>query len=453
MRSFRAIWASLLLATACGNSLSSQPPRLDVGCQSDVDCGLEEVCSAGLCVRSTGGTFPIDPWYGKDGGAQPDGGVQLDGGAPTDGGAQPDGGLQADGGSLPDGGRADGGPVVDGGSSADGGTADGGRADGGAPLFCQPCSSDAECGHLKCVTTERTGERFCSPTCRSSGECPTDSTCSYFLVNQSSYCVPLSGTCVRGRCEVVGCPSQTPLCDSRSGRCYRTESRAPCEDCAYSYQCGNYWDRCVSVSGGPKRCAKDCDLSHGESCLSGYWCREFSSSGEGTLWQCVPLTNDCANCRADNPCPPGDVCDTPTGHCVSEAQTKPACSPCEHNADCGASTNTCYLGGCMPYCDLFTPCPGEGYRCTVISDEERHQSVRRCIPNVSRGANCEFLLFCAPCTEDEDCNGGVCLAVSGSGSKRCAPHCDATGVEYCPSGSTCAASPGGDLVCVPSACL
>jgi hypothetical protein len=336
---------------------------------------------------------------------------------------------------------------------ADGGSAqDGGVADGGAPFFCRSCASDAECGAYRCVTTERTGERFCSPACSGLGECPAGSTCAFFLVNQSSYCVPLSGTCVRDRCDVAGCPAQVPLCDSRSGRCYRTDNRAPCQECAYSFQCGTYWDRCISGSGGPKRCAKDCDLDHNGSCPSGYRCHESASPGEGVLWQCVPLTGDCSDCRADNPCPPGDVCDTPTGNCVVEVQVKPPCSPCQDNGDCGVATNTCYLGGCMPYCDLFTPCPNQGYRCTVISDEERHQSVRRCIPNVSLGANCEILLYCSPCTEDADCNGGVCLPVPGSGSKRCAPHCDATGVTFCPSGSTCVDSQRDGLVCAPSSC-
>jgi hypothetical protein len=300
---------------------------------------------------------------------------------------------------------------------------------------------------MKCVTLERTGERFCSPPCTSSEQCPGTSTCVRFLVDQGDFCFPSRGTCVEANCNVGGCPPDIPLCDAASGRCYRTENRTPCQACSYSWQCGGYADRCISG-----RCGKDCSEARGEICPSGYTCEEVPSPTGGTTQQCVPLTGDCSDCRADNPCSPNQVCDIPTGKCVLKAEVQPSCAPCADNNDCGAATQTCYQGGCMPYCDEYTPC-SQGYRCQLINDEERGQTVPRCVPDLLLGLNCEVLLFCAPCQSDHDCNGGHCVSIGSGGSAvlRCAPHCDATGALFCPPGSQCEPHTDSGMVCRPEA--
>lgn len=436
--------ALALFVSACAQTPASVEPRGGALCTSDRDCASDEVCEDGLCVRAPT-TLPPLP--------QRDGGAAADGGPAPDGGAAPDGGRDGGGtdGGVPDGGTPDGGApdggAADGGAADGGGAPDGGGADAGAPRFCAPCTSDAQCGSMKCVTLERTGERFCSPACASSLECPTASTCLGLIVNQGTFCVPTAGTCLEARCDVRPCPPDIPNCDPLSGRCFRSENLAPCQPCQYSYQCGGYYDRCVVVEGA-KRCGLDCDSSRGGQCLSGYECREVATVTGSTSRQCAPLTRDCGDCRADNPCPPGDTCDIPTGSCVRSASVQSACTPCSENRDCGPATQTCYQGGCAPYCDTYTPCPSSGYRCAQIDDGG--DTVRRCIPNTTQ--NCELLLFCAPCAHDDDCNGGHCVNVPGSGSKRCAPHCLATGILFCPTESSCVSGPDNASICLPDAC-
>jgi hypothetical protein len=441
-----------ILCFGCGNNPGGGPTSArGPGCSSDAECGLDEVCADGLCVRAIG--QPLEPIAIVDGGAAVDGG-RRDGGGPADGGS-PDGGiLTADGGAPVDGGgAADGGSVQDGGALTDGGAVDGGAVDGGAdagaPAFCSKCTTDAHCGPgLTCVTSERTGERFCSNACTFSSECPGTAICSFFLVDQGQYCIPPTGTCLEGRCNNNSCPSETPLCDSTSGRCYRTESRSACASCDYSFQCGGYWDRCLRIADNSKRCGRDCDSSRGGTCASGYRCAELTAPTGETIRQCVPLVGNCGGCRADNPCPSNKFCNIPTGECVTANDVALACAPCGENSDCGPINATCYQDGCMRYCDTFTPCAA-GYVCRRIDDPQRGE-VQRCLPNVDDGQSCEGLLFCARCGADNDCNGGLCVDLGGALGKRCSPHCDAVG-NMCPSGSTCTSTRSTEA-CVPTAC-
>ena len=442
---------ALFALGACGDGTASAPRAKTIGCASDFDCGQDEICADRLCVLAPHGGTPIV--HLEDGGsAAEDGGASLpDGGASLpDGGAAADGGSPADGGALADGGRVDGGN--DGG--VDGGRPDGGRpdagVDGGAPRFCQPCTSDSQCGGMKCVTTERSGERFCSPICQTSDTCPSGSACATFIVTTGNYCLPTSGTCVAAACTAIGCPAETPLCDSSSGRCYRTESKTACYSCSYSFQCGGFWDRCITLTDSSRVCGRDCDSARSGTCTSGYRCAEITAATGEVIRQCVPLTSTCAGCRADNPCTAGAdrYCDVASGTCVARADVGPSCSPCDHNSDCGPVTATCYQGGCMPYCDTYTPCSA-GYRCTTVTDSDRGAQVRRCIPNAAANQSCETLLQCSRCTSDDNCNGGKCYPLS-STNRRCVAYCDALG-SLCPSGSTCTLV-GTDSLCVPTSC-
>jgi len=290
--------AVLALSTlvACGEGTPTTTRAKTIGCASDLDCGLDEICADRLCVLAPHGT-PPGPVL-SDGGS-----TQEDGGATGPDGGLEDGGLPADGGQpdagQPDAGRADGGRV-DGGADAgvDGGRPDAGT-DGGAPRFCLPCSSDAQCGSMKCVTTERTGERFCSPACSDSNSCPSNSACANFLASGgSSYCLPSNGTCVTTACTgPSGCPPETPLCDVGAGRCYRTESKPSCQTCSFSYQCGGFWDRCMTLTDNSRVCGKDCDTARGGTCPSGYRCAEMAAPTGETIRQCFPLTGTCTGCR------------------------------------------------------------------------------------------------------------------------------------------------------------
>lgn len=445
----------------CGEGLQSGPQqRATASCGSDQDCAADEVCAGGLCVRAVEQPLPLvpvddaGPWP-RDGGPEIDGGPALDGGAALDGGPAFDGGIAEDagaaldGGPLADAGRPDGGQdggvvTADAGPGPDAGVADAGTK---SP-FCGPCTSDAQCDlGLKCVTTERTGERFCANPCpRGALDCALGTACSRLLVNNADFCIPTAGTCLDGRCQSTGCPSETPTCDATSGRCYRSENRNPCAGCTYSFQCGGFWDRCIQIADGSKRCGRDCDSARGGTCPSGYRCADVQTPTGDTQKQCVPLVGNCSGCRADNVCASGAFCNLPTGQCLNATTVVPACVACEDNSHCGAASATCYQGGCMYYCDTYTPCP-TGYRCNVVDDPERGQ-VRRCTPHVSGGESCETLRFCARCDDGDDCNGGRCQELGGALGKRCLQHCD---LGACPSGSSCQRLSGEDY-CVPTTC-
>lgn len=408
-------WPRPLLACAlaavcgigCGNEIGNRPGQPGIPCGSDLGCGPGEICDQGLCVRAAS----LAP--ARDGGAGRDGGVSHDGGPSLDGGVDPDGGSQTDGGAT--------------------------------PSFCQPCEQDADCAPLTCVTSESSGERFCSPTCSTSAECPGDALCVNFLVSGVRACFPQSDTCVERPCTEGGCPTTTPLCDTTSGRCYRSEGLAPCDACDYSFQCGGFWDRCIRAENGQTRCGKDCDPARGGQCVSGYFCDGVTAPTGESVQQCVPFPgNTCAECRADNPCPTDQTCDVVTGQCVDTQDVRPPCSPCANNEDCGPTRNTCTGGGCAPFCDAYTPCPA-GYECSQVADFELGFLVFRCVP--ATGQTCERLLYCVPCREHADCNGGRCISVPGG--RRCAPRCAATGTADCPQGSTCTPVGEGFSACVP----
>src|SRR5438132_822363 len=117
----------------------------------------------------------------------------------------------------------------------------------GRPNAGGPCASDAECGG-----DEVCAEGLCvralttAPALPAHDACPGASTCVRLTVNQANYCFPPTSTCIAVRCDVQACPPETPTCDTVSGRCYRSENRTPCQSCDYSFQCGGYWDRCIT---------------------------------------------------------------------------------------------------------------------------------------------------------------------------------------------------------------
>jgi hypothetical protein len=195
---------------------------------------------------------------------------------------------------------------------------------------------------MTCVTLERTGERFCTPRCSTGGSCDPGTQCIFVVVNNDSFCIPDSSTCLTTQCSTDGCPSGYS-CDAASGRCYRSGGRLPCQTCSYSYECGGYSDRCVLVD-TVQICGSACGA--GGTCPDGYQCQTAQTPTNETVHQCIPVTYCetllyCAACTRDEDCT--------GGHCATIPSGK----------------------RCVPHCDLTGTCP-TGASCTLYPADQSY---------------------------------------------------------------------------------
>jgi hypothetical protein len=73
-------------------------------------------------------------------------------------------------------------------------TGGGGSGGGGTqPALCSQCASDSDCGGARCLKFVKTGERFCSRDCSTTG-CPSNYSC-MSVPYKGKQCVPSSLTC------------------------------------------------------------------------------------------------------------------------------------------------------------------------------------------------------------------------------------------------------------------
>ena len=97
-------------------------------------------------------------------------------------------------------------------------------------------------------------------------------------------------------------------------------------------------------------------------------------------------------------------------------------APCISNSDCFSGWCVEGTGGfiCTQSCDEACP---EGYDCKAVGGQADVAFL--CMPRLQK--------LCAPCTTDEQCNGGACLDLDGS--SQCGYACQED--DDCPNGYLC----------------
>ena len=161
------------------------------------------------------------------------------------------------------------------------------------------------------------------------------------------------------------------------------------------------WTACSTSSGGNG----DTDASN-----SGY---DAAGSADAAVVADAGIPQDAINPHIGDPC-------TTMGDCPDDGY-------CVEGGNGGVCTYECTDDEC-PY----------NYSCRVLDIDGNLVSV--CVPVVPR--------HCSPCTTDDQCPGGACIQLEGSG--YCVASCFESG---CPDGTTCGHDPTGDHpgdFCVPN---
>jgi hypothetical protein len=135
------------------------------------------------------------------------------------------------------------------GGATGGGGAPGADAGMDASAVCTPCQSDGDCGGTSCVAVP--GGSFCAPTCDTSADCPSDTTCapvnSATTGAQLGACVPRGGECGvaalgeggdPAACGSLASPSIPASCPCPSGK------TCSANGCRYQQYCDTTTSTC-----------------------------------------------------------------------------------------------------------------------------------------------------------------------------------------------------------------
>ncbi len=143
---------------------------------------------------------------------------------------------------------------------------------------------------------------------------------------------------------------------------------------------------------------------------------------------------------------PTDLADTATE--VEDAQTEIDTAPtgfplghaCTDNLECTSELCLKALGAdgfCSETCE--GSCPA-GLRCSILPGSGS-TTIHYCAPLPGD--------LCKPCKVDEDCKGGTCLTLEGTGESLCGVTCGGEAGEACPVGFVCQSFSKGEQ-CVPA---
>ncbi len=337
-------------------------------------------------------------------------------------------------------------------------------------LPCIPGDSGSICASGLCLALDNQSG-FCTDVCTADDQCPAD-----FLCQASGrygrICRPLSG------CETeVDCPSGHVF-NADTGNCYIAVSRSLCGPCQDGNQCPAGGACFSAIGSGEQFCTTACGA--GDSCPTGYSCRELPVGVEGALLkQCAPDTESCNNGRSIcSACQGDDECGGPFDLCVRNVVS--GVTFC--GRDCNPAKNICPTLGCDPVKlgSAENPdCPG-GFSCTNIgqSDDPSVVGPFQCVPNSNTcegycdstdtigqlsqcglGKVCSNNVctgaadgrMCSPCADNDDCRRG------GFSENRCIVNnctdCPFAGEAFCSTpcadDAACVRSFGAGFVCKP----
>jgi len=320
--------------------------------------------------------------------------------------------------------------------------------------FCNPCSSDLECGGAQdnCLLDATLQEKFCSMACAQDADCPRGAECADRDGQRQCWpapnplkpgetqtcksfrgCIPDSLRTCNKNADCAEQPGQR--CDLSVGRCVAIE-----QVCAFGTVCDPRSKICVA------ECAVDSDC------------------GDDSL-RCVRKVCELmGECQNDLQCPANMTCGIPFGQTVGQ------CQPfCLTDSSCPLG-NRCTRGGdgkyrCLPGCTSHAGCPVD-QRCnltTRLCEGPIVGAARICQASIACNtcelcnattrecfsARAEYGLHCKPCAPATgDCPGGACVQMADS-QFYCARFC--VGQQECPQGFSCLPLTGdARSACVPA---
>ncbi len=312
-----------------------------------------------------------------------------------------------------------------------------------------PCTSDASCASpLLCRALSKGGEMRCTPACTTNAQCPYGLRCDNILGEQYCSAIDVGKPCTAAnQCNFACLTSQQ----------YCTDTCATGADCPNGYGCmsgvgGSASPVCVKVEA-------PCGASTA-ACIAASACDDQNLIVSG----CFSLCNTAADCpqRASALAPwtcesgiclrPADVLGPVATAVHSEwacvdGVMKNMCNDALHidfqdpsntgvpPLDCNATTTTAGLGDdvCVDSCRYSGGC-AFGSSCVGIGSYGG-QRIGLCVPEGAGEVG-------APCTADNQCAFGLCLA-AGTCSRDC------TGDGVCPGGLTCVAGGGPNIEGLP----
>ena len=304
----------------------------------------------------------------------------------------------------------------------------------GASDHCKFCASGQDCSTGVCLRDSDTGVTWCSSTCSSNAQCPSQNTC--VMTSSGGYCVP--NTQCTNQCTS---PSNCPVGYGCSGgMCAPTGN--PGDRCEVSNFCKTAQGGACSV------CVIDpttTSIAFCRSCCSGNaaggFCQGCALTTCTSPQTCVGLTNNM------------------DGVCLNTGTTLPsACQPCA-GGQCAAGLQ-CIAGRCHGYCNPANPgtCGacfnlGSGNGACACPDEVVHEGEPCGVIAGNQIAVCTNALVCvgspqpvcraqcdlanpSSCRTGEVCQliGTVAVCQPGTAGGRCAP-CTTAGA--CSAGLTC----------------
>lgn len=286
------------------------------------------------------------------------------------------------------------------------------------------------------------------PGCGSGAACPSGQTCvnSTTCTNTSTICSPTCSnnqTCINQVCvnnpsckTNSDCTGPNQQCDS-AGNCVNVTCTSDSQ-CSSGYFCNTTTQACVEdncSTMGPaanngqacyhNQIVKDCTIT-GATCGTGYTC-------DTTTKYCIP-----SSCSKDADCLNTNIynCDTKTGTCSANTCSADKhcnageyCSNtvCNSYTSCGAgypcpvSTDTCYMGMCVPTCNYQSASDscGKGYKCipsAIDANFTINNQTGICLVDIG-----DHLTFTLPtninCGSTSDCpdqgSGWTCNTTSG----------------------------------------
>jgi hypothetical protein len=206
---------------------------------------------------------------------------------------------------------------------------------------------------------------------------------------------------------------------------------------------------CLTVDSGTAICSKPCTKT--SECGSNSVCGSTARSTN----VCLPIGLN-GNCKTDQQCSAGFVCDTDAGRCYIKVDRQ-ACDPCTSSKQCPKNTageqGVCRKDGNSNSCTIPCvngACADTNDVCTMVDGATTPQ----CIPNNASHTCFQEKGLCEACHADSECGTGAsCVRNLASNEQFCAPGCRLDVAADCPNGFACGDLSGvgaGPDVCLPT---
>ena len=297
-------------------------------------------------------------------------------------------------------------------------------------VVCTECQSDVECPDGRCIEIE--GEMRCALGCKADADCPVNYACTDLEVQGgeeglTKLCVPLSGSC---HC-IIGK-------EGTSRPCYRENDAGVCmglEECDPKIG----WVGCDAAVPAAEQCDgkdNDCDGEYDEALAVQAPCTN-TVEGIGTcMGPSVCMASEGWVCKAK--VPSEDVCDYKDNDCDGVVdQDFQADGKYVHPDHCGSCDLSCK--DAIPNATAYCSGTGAVPQCLVLECAEGYYKASdfQCLPMGQTQ--------CKPCFGDAQCEGGICVELSGGGA--CVVGCQE---GACPEFSDCTEVSGKEgLWCLP----